>query len=84
MPALATYIFVTTAAALATSMDTNHTIAGATNSLETHVDEPSLRTVTLGVSDDAAIDAPVPEVRVTAEERFKDFDMNSVTHVVIQ
>jgi hypothetical protein len=46
--------------------------------------DPSLRTITLGVPDDAAIDAPVPEARATTEERFQDFDLISITHVVIQ
>ncbi len=35
------------------------------------------------VPDDAAINAPVPEVRATTEERFKDFDIDGITHVVI-
>ncbi|KAL2145794.1 hypothetical protein VTI28DRAFT_6293 [Corynascus sepedonium] len=60
------------------------TIVGATNLSGTQVDDPSLRTIILGVPEDIAIDAPVPEVRATAEERFKDFDINSITHVVIQ
>ncbi|KAL2190525.1 hypothetical protein L209DRAFT_750636 [Thermothelomyces heterothallicus CBS 203.75] len=49
------------------------------------VDDRSLRPITLGVSNDAAIDAPVPEVRATTtDQRCKDFDMNRTTHVVIQ
>jgi hypothetical protein len=37
-----------------------------------------------GVPDDAAISAPVPEIRATAtEERFKDFATDGITHVVI-
>lgn len=65
-------------------MDTS---AGATNSSETQSDEPSLHTIPLlelGVADDFAIDVPVSEVRVTTEERFKGFEMDNVTHVVIQ
>ncbi|KAL2177562.1 uncharacterized protein P884DRAFT_15726 [Thermothelomyces heterothallicus CBS 202.75] len=49
------------------------------------VDDPSLRPITLGVSNDVAIDAPVPEVRATTtDQQCKDFDMNRTTHVVIQ
>ncbi|KAK4115524.1 hypothetical protein N656DRAFT_775412 [Canariomyces notabilis] len=46
----------------------------------------TLRTIALGVplDLDAAIDAPVPEVCATMEERFKNYDMDRVTHVVIQ
>ncbi|KAK4108737.1 hypothetical protein N656DRAFT_783990 [Canariomyces notabilis] len=51
--------------------------------------DPSLRTLTVGPNgvpndDDAAIEAPVPDVQATTEECFKDFDTNSITHVVIQ
>jgi uncharacterized protein (UPF0210 family) len=60
------------------------TIADATKSSTTQAEEPSLRTITIGVPDHAAIDASVPEVRATIEERFADFDKNSVSHVVIQ
>lgn len=46
--------------------------------------DPSLHTLTKGVPDNEAIDAPVPEVRATvAEERFKDLDRDAITHVVI-
>ncbi|KAK3944458.1 hypothetical protein QBC46DRAFT_251883 [Diplogelasinospora grovesii] len=60
------------------------TITDATNPSATPVEEPSLRTITMGVPDHAAIDASVPEVRATTEERFGDFDKDSVSHVVIQ
>jgi hypothetical protein len=46
--------------------------------------DPSLRTVTRDVPDAAAIDVPIPEVIATTEENSKDFDRESVTHVVIQ
>lgn len=42
--------------------------------------DPSLRTVTQG----DAIDAPVPEVRALTEERFNNFDLDGITHVVIE
>lgn len=35
------------------------TIAGVANPSETQVDDPSLRTITLGVPEDIAIEAPV-------------------------
>ncbi|KAK3297242.1 uncharacterized protein B0H64DRAFT_121410 [Chaetomium fimeti] len=46
--------------------------------------DPSLRTVTKGGPDAGAIDAQVPDARVTAEERFATFDLSAVSHVVIQ
>ena len=46
--------------------------------------DPSLRTISQGVHIEEAIDAPVPDVRATAEERFNDFDLGAVTHVLIQ
>ena len=36
-----------------------------------------------GVPDDAAISAPVPEIRATTEARFNDFAIDGITHVVI-
>ena len=50
------------------------TTADATKPLTTPVEEPSLRTITVGVPDHAAIEASVPEVRATTEERFRGFD----------
>lgn len=50
-----------------------------------HVEvDPSLRTITWGVHNRAAIDAPVPEVRATTQEHLNNFERNAVTHVVIQ
>ncbi len=45
--------------------------------------DPTLLPLIDEVPDDAAINAPVPEVRATTEERFKDFDIDGITHVVI-
>jgi hypothetical protein len=42
--------------------------------------DPSLRTITQGDT----IDTPVPEVRALTEDRFNDFGLDSVTHVVIE
>jgi hypothetical protein len=86
-----------TTAALATRMD--DTLAGAAdfpdaNSPEAQdaraqayadrlVIDTNLLPLPDGVPDDAAIDAPVPEVRATTEERFKDFAIDGITHVVI-
>ncbi|KAK4153959.1 hypothetical protein C8A00DRAFT_14874 [Chaetomidium leptoderma] len=68
--------------------NTNNADAGhATNSSESKDDETSLRTITkgpLGYIGNDAIDAPVPEVRATTEERFRDSDVSNLTHVVIQ
>jgi hypothetical protein len=60
------------------------TTADATKPLATPAEEPSLRTIAAGVPDDAAIEASVPEIRATTEERFTGFDKDSVSHVVIQ
>jgi hypothetical protein len=50
-----------------------------------HVEvDTSLRTITRGVGDRAAIDAPVPEVRAITQAHLDTFDRNGVTHVVIQ
>ncbi len=50
-----------------------------------HVEiDPSLRTITRGVPHRDALDASIPDVRAATEERFKNFDKNAVTHVVIQ
>lgn len=45
--------------------------------------DPTLLPLTQGVPDDAAISAPVPEVGATTEERFKDFAIDAITHVVV-
>ncbi|KAK4151835.1 hypothetical protein C8A00DRAFT_35504 [Chaetomidium leptoderma] len=45
--------------------------------------DPTLLPLTEGVPDDAAISALVLEVRATTEERFKDFAIDAITHVVI-
>jgi hypothetical protein len=60
------------------------TIADATDTSTTLVEEPSLRTMTMGVPDHAAVGASVPEVRATTEERFGDLDKENVSHVVMQ
>jgi hypothetical protein len=64
-------------------MDTN---ADAANSSAAAAENPtgSLRTIEMGVPDEAAIDALVPEVRVTVEESGGMFDLDSVSHVVLQ
>ena len=50
-----------------------------------HVEiDASLRNITRGVPHRDAFDAPVPDVCAATEERFTNFDTNSVTHVVIQ
>ncbi|KAK4039084.1 hypothetical protein C8A01DRAFT_36986 [Parachaetomium inaequale] len=43
----------------------------------------SLLPMAEAVPDDAAISAPVPEIRATTEERFNDFVIDGITHVVI-
>lgn len=63
------------------SMDTT---ADATQASTTPAEEPALHTITEGLPDHAAIEASVPEVRATTEERFKDYDKDRVSHVVIQ
>ncbi len=84
-------------AALATRMD--DALAGAADFLDDNSPEaqvarlraeaarlpvdPTLLPLIDGVPDEAAITAPVPEVRATTEERFKDFAVNGITHVVI-
>ena len=45
--------------------------------------DATLLPLTDGVPDEAAINAPVPEVRATTEESFKDFAIDGITHVVI-
>jgi hypothetical protein len=75
-------ILVTIRAALATpSMDTT---ADTTKPSTIPGEEPALRTVTRGVPDPIAIEAPVPQIRVMTEERPGDFDKGHVSHVVIQ
>ncbi|KAK4139772.1 uncharacterized protein C8A04DRAFT_15565 [Dichotomopilus funicola] len=52
-----------------------------------HVEvDPTLRTITRGVPDRAAIDAPIPKVRATpaTQNPLNNFDRSAVTHVVIQ
>lgn len=77
-------LITATGTALAAKMDTTVQGPDATNAPKAQVDDPSLRTIQLGVPDDEAIDAPIPEAQATTEERFKDYDTSGVTHVVIQ
>jgi hypothetical protein len=65
-------------------MDSLDPIEDAPNLSEVPAGETSLRTITMGVSDTEAIDAEVPDVQATTEEKFRDFDKDPVTHVVIQ
>lgn len=44
----------------------------------------SLRTISMGVADEAAIDALVPELRVTVADSGEAFDLDSISHVVLQ
>lgn len=49
----------------------------ATHPLGAQVDDFSLCTIKLGVSDDEAIDAAVPEVQAMTEERVQGFHISS-------
>ncbi|KAK4245589.1 hypothetical protein C7999DRAFT_34076 [Corynascus novoguineensis] len=46
--------------------------------------EISLRALRKGLPDDTVIDAQVPEVRATTQDRFTNFDLFTISHVVIQ
>ncbi|KAK3323728.1 hypothetical protein B0T19DRAFT_426802 [Cercophora scortea] len=48
------------------------------------VPEPSLRALHPKSPDPSAVDAPVPHADVACEERVKDLDLKTVSHVVIQ
>lgn len=58
--------------------------ADTTKPSTTPADEPALRTITQELPDHLAIEASVPEVRVTTEGRSEDFDKGNVSHFVIQ
>ncbi|KAK2599688.1 hypothetical protein N8I77_011421 [Diaporthe amygdali] len=60
------------------------TTADTTKPSTTPAEEPALRTITVGVQDNVAIEASVPEVQVMTEKRSGDFDKDHVSHVVIQ
>ena len=46
--------------------------------------DPSLRTITRGVSYQDAFDMPVPHVRAITQVNLDNFERNAVSHVVIQ